>query len=360
MGKFALSTALCVILAGMGAVAAHAGEEPPTETVETEVVSDILDDTAAGIVEGDTVVTEVGNVEITVPSDAVEPISVESDNGRIISITLPDSTSDSTSVVDAETSSVVHENTDGTAVIPLVREDGTLQILSVIQEESAPTRFSYDFGSDGGVQLRLTPSGGAEVVDAAGIVIADVAVPWALDAAGTSIPTHFEVSGARLDQVVDAGAISAPVYPIVADPAVTVTTYEYKYVNVNRIYNWTNKARQLGICKVQAGAGGGTCSISNSYSVQTTVSVTFGLTKGVVAAGIGIEASKTVTGNITWKSGKAPVGSTFKAWAVGTKVTYQVQKWKVSKAGGRTTRTLMSTSGTLTAFSPVAGFAVGR
>ena len=196
--------------------------------------------------------------------------------------------------------------------------------------------------------------------DGSGTELATVAAPWATDAVGRAIPTHFESDGAQISQVVDLAAVTDIEYPVVADPAITVTSYEYKYVNVNKTPNWTNTSKQLGICKVHAGAGGGTCTISQNYTVNRSVDVSFGLTASNVAVGVGLGSSASVSGTVSWTSGVAPAGTTYKAWAVGTKVNFRIQKWKVVKAGGRTARTLLATSGVLSAFSPKRGFAVGR
>ncbi len=122
----------------------------------------------------------------------------------------------------------------------------------------------------------------------------------------------------------------------------------------------TNKSKQLGICQVASGGGGGTCTIANSYTVSTHIDASFGLSTATVAAGIGISEDKTVTSSIQWTSPVAPAGASYKAWAVGTRVTYQIQKWKLTKAHGRSAQTLLSTSRVLTAFSPVPGFTVGQ
>jgi hypothetical protein len=73
-----------------------------------------------------------------------------------------------------------------------------------------------------------------------------------------------------------------------------------------------------------------------------------------------VNAEASASGSISRTSPRAAVGSTYKAWAVGTRVTYKIQKWKVTKAGGRTVRKLVGTSNTLAAFQPVRGSAVGQ
>lgn len=151
----------------------------------------------------------------------------------------------------------------------------------------------------------------------------------------------------------------------VAVPARGSVTYtRYDTIDLKKTPNWTNKAEQIGICKIRKGAGG-TCQISNSYSVSTSISTSFGLTAGHVASTIGFNKDHSVSSSVTWTSPSHKKGSaavSYKAWAVGTKATYKIQKWKGYKAlGQKNTRwVLESTSPTLTAFSPVKGFEAGK
>ncbi len=326
--------------------------------IEPDVVTEVLEDAASGVIDGDAVVASAEGVNIVIPTELDEPVTIES-GGVTAEVTLPQAEEVATAV-DAEAASVVHTREDGASVIPLAREDGVLQVLSVIPDSVAPTSFEYAIDATGLASLVQTPNGGAIGVDAAGDAVVEVAAPWALDASGSPVSTTFEVTGDKLIQHVDTSGLSADQYPVVADPAITVTSYVYKYVTLSRVSNWTNKSEQLGICKVERGAGGGTCTISASYTLCTGVDVAFGLSKSVVSANVGVNLSETVSGSVSWTSPRAPVGSTYKAWAVGKRVTYMIEKYKVVKAGGRTISTLHSTSATLTAFQPVKGFAIGQ
>lgn len=345
-------------------VAAHADDETVgvdiDAVVDLPLVDEILADTADAAWGSDGLVVDADDTVIVVPDDLDDPITVAPDGGTDFSIELPGDAYAAQAVPDPATASVVHALIDGSTLVPLVRDDATLQILSVVNDSDAPHEFAYTFDSEGGATVRLRADGGAEIVAASGDTIADVEVPWAFDAEGSPVATHFEAHGDTLVQRIVVDDPASVVYPIVADPALTVTKYEYKYTNVKRTPSWTNRSIQYGICKIERGAGGGTCTISASYKTSTEVSVSFSLTKAVVAAGIGIKAERTVSGKVSWTSPKAPVGASYKAWATGTRLTYNIQKWKVSKAGGRTARSLVSTSATLVAFAPEVGFAVGQ
>lgn len=163
-------------------------------------------------------------------------------------------------------------------------------------------------------------------------------------------------------QVVDASGLTDVAYPVVADPAISVTYTKYVAVNVKKSYNWTKAAKQIGYCEIRSGAAGGTCQIANSYSVSASIQTSLGATVGEVSSSIGFNASATASGTITWRSGRAPVGSRYKAWAVGARATYQLQKWTGHTVLGqsRVTWQLTSTSGALTSFSPIVGFSVGQ
>lgn len=91
-----------------------------------------------------------------------------------------------------------------------------LRALVHIDTPSAPQRF--EFGLAGDVdRLVLRRDGSVVALDASGAPVAVAAAPWAVDADGTPVPTHFEVHELTLTQVVRhrAGAFS---YGVTADP----------------------------------------------------------------------------------------------------------------------------------------------
>lgn len=95
---------------------------------------------------------------------------------------------------------------------------GGARISTVIRDSDAPLRYSFPISggspvidSDGSVSLEVTSGESTLILD--GVVKA----PWAYDAEGSPVPTHFEVDGESLVQVVDHTAREF-VYPVVADP----------------------------------------------------------------------------------------------------------------------------------------------
>lgn len=326
------------------------------------VVDAIVADTAPARLQGDDLVAQVGDVRAEVPVDPDEPLTLQSGNGPEISITLPRGEDGGEAAAREGSGAVSHDLGDGSRIVPAIRSNGIVQILSELHDAGAPTSFDYEVAVGAGGSMVTAVDGGVRLLDAVGQEVASVAAPWALDASGNKIPTRFVVEQNRLTQIVDTASVADVHYPVVADPAVSVTYYRYDAVNVSRTSNWTNKGIQLAICKVQSGASRGTCTMSAGYELQTSVDTSFGLTKAVVAANVGVSESRKVSGTVSWTSPPAPAGSSYKAWAVGTRVTFRLQKWVGRRVLGMsaTQWSLESTSGTLSAFEPQVGFAVGQ
>ena len=76
---------------------------------------------------------------------------------------------------------------------------------------------SWDLGS--GTELYTIPDGRVSVGDAEGNLLAGVDAPWAVDATGKAVATHYTVDGTTLTQHLDYTADT--VFPVVADPKIT-------------------------------------------------------------------------------------------------------------------------------------------
>jgi hypothetical protein len=163
---------------------------------------------------------------------------------------------------------------DDVSVVARPTADG-VQALVVIDGPTAPTRYEFPIGVGPGRAADLVVvDGGAVEVRSPGTAapVAIVEAPWATDAAGHSVPTHYDIEGDTLVQVVHhAGAA----YPVVADPNVvkncgTLTCTWYWSVaathrladrlltpNGNLVYGLTSS----GVCAVLAAtvAGGLAC-----------------------------------------------------------------------------------------------------
>lgn len=87
----------------------------------------------------------------------------------------------------------VYETGQGYSVVPLPYEDGAVQLINVIAQPTAPDRYEYDFSSTTEVNITLQDEV-AVISDANGTFLGGVTTPWAYDANGVAVPTHFEGS----------------------------------------------------------------------------------------------------------------------------------------------------------------------
>ncbi|MBD3942277.1 hypothetical protein IF188_11270 [Microbacterium sp. NEAU-LLC] len=160
----------------------------------------------------DAAVTD-GQAAVAIPRDPTDGVKVSLETTSI-SINLPavDQASDAVALASG---AIAYPSDNGVAnaVVPL---DGGLQLLTTISSPDAPTSFAYDITISDGGQVVSATDGSALVLSARGEVLLRADAPWAVDANGTSVPTHYEVNGTRLVQVVDHNADFA--YPVVADP----------------------------------------------------------------------------------------------------------------------------------------------
>ncbi|OZE95926.1 hypothetical protein CH302_16700 [Rhodococcus sp. 15-2388-1-1a] len=119
----------------------------------------------------------------------------------------------------------------GTVASPLMQYDkggqskitvpdpgGGRRTLFLIHDRSSSHESVIPVDVPPGGRMSVDPDGSVTVVDADGNPVSTVAAPWAYDADGTPIPTHFEIRDGHLVQVVDTVGIENILYPILADP----------------------------------------------------------------------------------------------------------------------------------------------
>jgi hypothetical protein len=150
-----------------------------------------------------------------VPESSSEPIEFEADDGAEVRMTLPFAERD----VEAETAGsgiTEFDNENGSTSLPVVHDDGSVQVFTVIDSAAAPTRYEYAIELDDAGRLVREVGGSVSVLDADGGFVAGIAPAWAKDADGDAIPTDYEVDGSTLTQVVHHR--EGMHYPVVADP----------------------------------------------------------------------------------------------------------------------------------------------
>lgn len=212
--------ALCIAGASPAVAADPADDPSALEMIETatpgsenaEVLAVLenvgMEDYVAAIPARDTLVT--------IPVDATSGLALDQ-GGDVVTIGLPNASQAAPGVADED--GLVHfDNGDGSTTVPVVREDGVVQITTLIEGPSAPKRYEYPMTVADGGQLVDAGDGFFAILDAVGQPVAMIDPARAKDADGRDVPTLYEQQEDTLVQIVEHGTDFT--YPIVADPAV--------------------------------------------------------------------------------------------------------------------------------------------
>lgn len=124
------------------------------------------------------------------------------------------------------------------AQIALQSVAGGTRALINIDNAQAPERYEFPMGGDVS-SLRENPDGSVAAYDAAGQLVGGFAAPWARDANGADVPTHFEVDGTTLTQVIPHRSLNVA-YGVTADP-IWLGLAIRACIKV-RCYNWMSNA----------------------------------------------------------------------------------------------------------------------
>ncbi len=167
--------------------------------------------------DGEMVALTSSGTTIEVPLELKDGLEISDANGAEYVITLPNDT-EALPAVEMDNGAVAFpsESESVNSVVP--NEDG-IQLLTTILGDRAPESYNYEIELPEGAELRLdSESGSVNAVDVDGSWLFGAAPPWAVDATGKSVPTHYEVRGNALTQVVSHTNVEEITYPIVADP----------------------------------------------------------------------------------------------------------------------------------------------
>ena len=346
----ALATACA--LAAMTAPPSYAAEALSSARASTlTTVLHALDmgeeDTAELLEIEEGVVYETEGIEVVVPEQATEGIQLTTEE-MTVKVGLPFADKASAGSAPTGQNTLVYDNHNGSSTVPIVHDDGSIQITTVIENSSAPTRYAYPIALSGKAYLKLESSGAVSVMGSdPSIPSVYIAPPWAKDANGKDVPTHFEITGSTVTQVVDFTKKTA--FPVTADPAVYVDYTTASVINVKR-YGAIAKWKYLNACTAAAGK---TCSISRLYNATSTAQTSLGVSYSVISSSIGVSNGSTIGMTVTCGVSKGPATATLYAQAA--KTTYQVRtvrRWGVATAPGGSMKTETKTSGLLTAYKP--------
>ena len=265
------TAAAALLLATAGVAQAYDPDAPANDVAEaiTAVAPGVTDVLAIAQADG-TFVSTSGESAVTVPLDPSEPVEMTrtAPDAPDITVTLPGLVG-ADEARQAEDGTLVYTSDDDASLAVQPLADGSTRFLSVLENKNAPERYDYRFD---GIELELLDDGSV-VASENGVPAGIIAPAWARDAAGTAVPTHFEVSGDTLTQVVDHSARGFE-YPITADPW-WGRQYKLSSVSANRL-------------SALAYGGGGTAAIVAAVCSGTIVGLPCGAVAGVGAGVLAI------------------------------------------------------------------------
>lgn len=226
--RFVVTPAACaavvLVFAATASAVAVTPSDPSSDVLAAiEAIAPEVVDAAAATESDDASAASLssGLTAIDVPRSATSPVTLNG-AGRSLSMSLPFDNQAS----DATTESGIpqFDNNNDSTTVPVVREDGTIQVLTVIESPSAPSRYDYTFSVPDGGAMTLGETGAVIITNVDGSFLGGVAPAWAKDAKGDEIATHYEISGNTLTQVVEHSSDDA--YPVVADPWLGIQLFE--------------------------------------------------------------------------------------------------------------------------------------
>ncbi len=186
-------------LTGGGVASATTSTEEPSATNEVLDASPIAQN-AAGV---EAQIAAVSGNTVTVTGEDAE-----------IRVTLPVADQPETAV---DSGLLELSEDSSSSIVPVVFDDGSVAIHSVLNDEFAPTTYDYTFDLPAGAAFEIDPDSGAvTAINTDGTPALFVAAPWAKDGNGDAVPTHYTVDGETITQHIQTDGGTA--YPVVADP----------------------------------------------------------------------------------------------------------------------------------------------
>jgi hypothetical protein len=216
-----VATALCLTVTGPPSAGAAevadarvSAAEIATALDDTTGVLSAADEATDPAADGAAAVVSSDALTAVVPSAGDEGVALTV-AGTELTVSLPSETSDAPAR-QLDDGTVVYPSDDGSASA-VVAGERAVQMLTVIATSQAATDYSYQLELPAGGRVELTQDGGAAVLDATNQPVLAVPAPWATDADGSPVATHFTTDGRSLTQVVDHDRAGVA-YPVVADP----------------------------------------------------------------------------------------------------------------------------------------------
>ncbi len=197
-------------------------------TIAPSVLNSVVNNASPGAATGS---LDVGGVTVNIPAEPSKGLRIGSEAPVTIGLPFSEDAGDARAT---DGGIVTYDNGNASSTVPVVHNDGSTQVLTVIDGRSAPTEYAYPVSLPAGARL-VAQAGGAIILDAHGETIGTFSAPWARDSAGRRVATHYSVTGNTLTQFVQHRA-DGVTYPVVADPTYYLSTLYYSRADVESMY----------------------------------------------------------------------------------------------------------------------------
>lgn len=213
---------VCITLLASVTPAAYAATSDPVVDEAIAAIDDVAPEVFVDAVEihdpqrgdSDVVHKRLGEVEVRLPVDPVDGISLESVAGGL-TIGLPKAAGADHAMTAGGAS--VYDNGDDSITVPVLKSNGSVQINTVISAREAPQEYAYPLTLPPGSRVEEISRSSFVVLGKNDDVLGYIHPPWAKDARGEPVPTSYSFREGSLIQVV-LHRSATTVYPVVADP----------------------------------------------------------------------------------------------------------------------------------------------
>ncbi|MFS8102647.1 hypothetical protein LFM09_36520 [Lentzea alba] len=200
-------------------------------------------------------------VRVDLPQGSDRTVEVSGKDLPATALGLPGTSA--SAAVRVQDKAVVRSDDQGFAVVAEPVETGVRGLVT-IYDRTAPTRYDFTLGLPDGITATPRADGGLTLQARDGVQVGEIAPSWARDANGDAVPTHYELTGSTLTQVVEHRNSAA--YPVVADPKLTWGFGVYL-----NLWGWEANAIGAALGIGAAASGVALCTASNIPSAATRV-----------------------------------------------------------------------------------------
>ena len=234
-----------LLLTSAGTAQAHDPTAPASEVAETiAAVAPEVGELADVAMTSGAFTAQTAATTVSVPAETGLPVEISNADPAVpdVGIDLPELSGSSAAQEASDGTLVYTSDGDDASLAIQAAADGSTRFLSILESRDAPERYEYTFD---GVDLQLLDDGSV-LTTHRGAIVGVIQAAWALDANGSPVPTHYEVEGSTLTQVVSHRQ-GEYAYPVTADPTLSFGWRMY----------WTLSATEQRYLTVAGAAGGG-------------------------------------------------------------------------------------------------------